>query len=257
MDSPSDVQGRFNGRLLHKVRKKRGWTQANLGRELGGLHFTLISKWEKYHEEPNEYRREQLNLIWPDVNFDEVSTEGSPRSWPAHSPPDNISGMSGNVRRERSADTAVVVYPQKVSWGPVNRLPAGIQIWSIKADTSIEEDFSSWEKLDSEITRILLPWILDYTAGHRFVTRDYYGKSDWLVWLVDQAGNWVCDMWFGGDPDKNWDFDGLIRFGDANSEPRGWITFQRYSDGTYRKLQSLCDTLDQMKGHMTKAKPNS
>jgi len=191
---------------------------------------------------------------------DLANLERDVRLWRRHGalPPEyraaaaEVLGVEAHVIDEAIGDNRAevrsqLIFPQKVSWGPANGLPAGIQVWSIEGEFSMRNEFVPWRDLESEITRILLPWVLTKAENYRLVTQDFRDKIDWLVWLVNPLNEWFCDVWLGGDPDRNWDFDGLTRFGDANSTPRAWITFQRYSDGSYRKLHSIGDTLDQIK----------
>jgi hypothetical protein len=79
--------------------------------------------------------------------------------------------------------------------------------------------------LQNELRRHLLPQLFANPAGFSFETRDYNGKIEWLVQVFQD--------------------DGLVRVGDANNPPHAWQTYQRYSDGTYRRLESRVPTIDE------------
>jgi hypothetical protein len=71
------------------------------------------------------------------------------------------------------------------------------------------------------------------TAAHR----DYQGKKDWLVVVLTPDPQIIANVWFGNNPDNRWVFDGLVRVG-VPFEDAGevWQVFQRYSDGSYRRI---------------------
>lgn len=138
----------------------------------------------------------------------------------------------------------VAVVPQKVRWGPSDARPAGILTWTEAGDP---EHFVSWITLQKELDRQLLPQLFADPEGFRFETRDQHDKAHWLVQVIDDRGEWFCDVWFGNDPDDGWGFDGLVRLGDPVEAPHAWQTYQRYSDGTYRRLPSRCADLDQFR----------
>lgn len=136
------------------------------------------------------------------------------------------------------------VVPQIVRWGPSDAQPAGIRIWT--TDHS-ERQFISWPNLKAELEDRLLPQLFASPYGYTFETRNYHGKKEWLVQIFDRDGNSHCDVWFGGNPENGWEFDGLIRVGDANETPHVWQVYQRYSDATYRQLFSLHEVIDSVK----------
>jgi hypothetical protein len=117
-------------------------------------------------------------------------------------------------------------------------------VWT---DGSNDENFISWTDLQAELQRQLLPQLFANPSGFKFETRDHHGKSQWLVQVFDDRGDWFCDVWFGNDPDNGWSFDGLVRLGDPVAAPHAWQTYQRYSDGTYRRLPSRSPNLDQFR----------
>ena len=133
------------------------------------------------------------------------------------------------------------VVAQTVRWGPSDARAAGIRVWNDQGD---EQDFIPWSELKDQLERFLMPQLFAAPTGYAFVTSDHNGKSDWLVQIVDSTGQWYCDVWFGNDPDAGWGFDGLVRVGEPHEAPHVWQVYQRYSDGTYRRLASLSPTID-------------
>ncbi|MGY3347162.1 MULTISPECIES: hypothetical protein [unclassified Bradyrhizobium] len=83
-----------------------------------------------------------------------------------------------------------MITPQKVFWGPRDGRPAGIRIIE---DDREETHFISWSDLERELQQCLLPQLFTDPTGFSFVTRDYHGKRDWLVQIVDAQGAWYCD----------------------------------------------------------------
>lgn len=229
---------------VRERRRSEGWSQRQLATLLG-RSYRYIERIEAQFIVPPAADRLRLEAelkINPEESA-ELRSVGGGLAHRRNTATGNVSSPSAPQMLKESN----IVYPQKVSWGPANSLPAGVQIWSMQGEFSIEGGFIPWPELEPEMARILLPWVLINPASYRLVTKEYLRKPDWLVWLIDGSGEWFCDVWLGGDPDRNWDFDGLIRFGDANRRPRAWMVFQRYSGGSYRKLHSLGDTLDEIK----------
>ncbi len=123
---------------------------------------------------------------------------------------------------------------QHVRWAPPEA-PAGIFVVDEGSD---EETYISWETLKSELESRLLPLLFQEPAGFTFEVRDLKSKKDWLVRLCDASGAVVADVWFGGNPVTHVG-DGLIRIGAAGASPdmRVWQTYERYANGTYRRVE--------------------
>lgn len=137
-----------------------------------------------------------------------------------------------------------MIAPQKVIWGPRDGRDAGVRV--IQED-GVEASFIPWSDLDRELRDRLMPQLFVDPSGFNFVTRDYHGKSNWLVQLINERGEWYCDVWFGVNPDNGWAVDGMVHFGETDDEPHVWQSYQRYSDGTYRRLPSWVSSLDEFK----------
>lgn len=128
---------------------------------------------------------------------------------------------------------------QKVRWGPNDGLGPGMRVW----DEGGYEQFMGWEELKREFRAKLLPQTLRNSSGFDVAKRPHDGKDNWLVDLIDPEGQPLCAVWIGVDPDSGWQFDGLIRFG-GEKPPHVWQIYQRYSDGSYRRVASRYRTLE-------------
>ena len=130
--------------------------------------------------------------------------------------------------------------PQETLWGPNNGKPAGICITSSAAG-----EFVPWKILKPEIQTRLFTQLGDHiplkcTAA----LGDYKGRPDWLTLIIDPDGKQVGEVWFGTDPDTNWAYDGLVRVG--NDTYVVWQVFQRYSDGSYRRIRKQAPRLQRV-----------
>jgi hypothetical protein len=123
--------------------------------------------------------------------------------------------------------------PQIVRWGPSDGLPAGI--WLNRADGS----FIPWTELKEELEQKLLNQLGQrIPPGCTVTIQDYFGRKDWVMRIQDPSGNEVGSMWLGNDPMNEWRFDGMVRAGKTLSDREWevWQTFQRFSDGSYRRV---------------------
>jgi transcriptional regulator with XRE-family HTH domain len=130
-----------------------------------------------------------------------------------------------------------IAEPQKTRWGPADGKPAGISIIN-----DPEELFIPWIDLEIEIEQKLLCQLGRHIRiGCKVRIDDFHGRQNWLLRVVtpDPPKN-IGYVWFGPDPEKNWAFDGLVRVGDAPNdyEAEVWQVFQRYSDGSYRRIEA-------------------
>jgi len=135
--------------------------------------------------------------------------------------------------------SATRAHGQRVRWGPSDGLPAGIKI----IDPDAPDSFLPWAVLSLELHSNLLPQLFRDPRGWRIVRRDFNGKKDWLVQIVNEANDCLCDVWFGECP-PNWIMEGFIKIGTADSEPYVWQTYERFSDSSYRRRQALIPALD-------------
>jgi hypothetical protein len=130
--------------------------------------------------------------------------------------------------------------PQKTMWGPNYHMPPGIYIAS-----SGTGEFIPWDKLKPEIETKLL----NQLGGHipakcTTETGDWRDHPNWLTLIIDPNGKKVGEVWYGTDADQNWAFDGLVRVGDDVYVV--WQVFQRYSDGSYRRIRKQAPRLQRV-----------
>lgn len=148
---------------------------------------------------------------------------------------DKISSMAKSIDQLET--------PQLVRWAPNDGENAGIIVWNDNSDN--KKYFIEWNELIANLEKRLLPKLFSKDhMRYSFRKADFHGKKDWLVQIFDDSDNFVCDVWFGGDPNEGWAFDGMIRFGNADRQPHVWQTYQRFSDGSYRRLKSLFRSID-------------
>ncbi len=100
-----------------------------------------------------------------------------------------------------------------------------------------------WPTLQAEILSRLLPQVsaLNRLGGKYLVAlEDFGGKKNWTIRVSRTTGEPVGWIWFGPNPAKEGaPWDGLVRIGESFKPPVIWNTFQRYSDGTYRRLEDI------------------
>jgi len=130
--------------------------------------------------------------------------------------------------------------PQETLWGPNNGKPAGICITSSAAD-----EFVPWDELRLEIETRLFNQLGDHIPPKcKAGLGDFKGRRHWLIRIIDPYGKQVGEVWFGTDPDTNWAYDGLVRVG--NDTYVVWQVFQRYSDGSYRRIRKQAPRLQRV-----------
>lgn len=132
--------------------------------------------------------------------------------------------------------------PQKVMWGVPHGRGAGIII--------NDKSFIPWKRLKPEVDRLLIPQVqtsegLPLPVGSRAEVASLHNKEDWIVELRSPESENVLlgRIWFGKDPARSWREDGNVRVGAApRSTSPGhfiiWQTYTRYSDGTYRRIET-------------------
>ena len=136
------------------------------------------------------------------------------------------------------------IIAQQVRWLPSQDGKTRLGLFS--ADDA-SGSFLSKKAAEKELATTLLPQLFADPRGWEFAVHDFNGKKDWIIWVVDKKGERYCDLWLGNNPDAGWAWDGLIRVGDADAEPHVWQAYERYSDGEYRRVFSLCRSIDQFR----------
>lgn len=125
--------------------------------------------------------------------------------------------------------------PQKIFWGVNQGLGAGAFV------ESIDGEFIPFEILEKELNERVINQAPRILPVGSFVSLDsFHGKTDWLVNIKNPNGEVIGSVWIGGNPEDNWNQDGLVRTGRALSDTSHEVyqVFQRYSDGSYRLVSS-------------------
>lgn len=149
----------------------------------------------------------------------------------------NMNGKEKNVATTNSR-------PQKTKWRAkwADHVtgPSGIIL------DDDETQFVPWEKLRGEIEEELLPNVRMVPVGSTVELGDYFGRKEWIIRIIDQNGLEVGNVWFGGDPLKDYAYDGLVRLGipteDKTVRPTVWQVFQRHSNGLYFRVSNPYDS---------------
>ncbi|HET9767395.1 MAG TPA: hypothetical protein VFS60_11145 [Thermoanaerobaculia bacterium] len=118
---------------------------------------------------------------------------------------------------------------QRVRWAPLDGYPAGICIETCAL-------FVPWSALKPELEDRLLPQVGQVGLEATLELRNLGSRRDWIVAVVDTRGVVVANVWLGSDPQRDWIFDGRVRIGPPNLGGGVWATFERRSDGSYRRL---------------------
>ena len=114
----------------------------------------------------------------------------------------NIDVVTEGYRKHNIRHTS---YPEQVLWAVNENGVAGITIGSA------DGQFVPWPSLKQEIEAKLLPQVYSLPVGSPIITKDFEGRRDWIVSVLNPEGTEIGHMWFGGDPEKEWAFDGLVR----------------------------------------------
>lgn len=126
-----------------------------------------------------------------------------------------------------------LIVPQRVSWKPDLEGESGIEIKSHPGG------FIEWTHLKAEIESKLLPSVRNLPPNCTISRGQFRGRENWIIRVFDKMGSELANIWFGGEPENGWRYDGLVRIGPAQKSPdfAVWQTWQRYSDGSYRRIK--------------------
>jgi len=127
--------------------------------------------------------------------------------------------------------------PELVHWWP-NHEDKGPGVIVEEKDGPAE--FISWTELKPEIEKMLLPQVRVLPLGCTVELGNLGDRPNWVMKVLAQDGSEAAHVWLGNNADKSWKWDGLVRVGEPNKPDgeRVWQTFQRYSDGTYRRIST-------------------
>lgn len=115
-----------------------------------------------------------------------------------------------------------------LSWGPDHGRDAGACLDGCSS-------FIPWSELRDEIERSVLPMTPNLRTGAAARLASLGGVKDKIIQVTDANGNVLGNIWIGVDPASNWRFDGIVRVGANTNPPQVWASFDRLSNGTYRR----------------------
>lgn len=119
--------------------------------------------------------------------------------------------------------------PQEVDWVPYDEITGtGLRILG-------SDEFIPWQDLKEDLEQNVLTQVRNIPPGSTLELADLGEQQNWIIQVIGPSGEVVAHVWIGNDPLDGWDFDGLIRVGSHMPPNEVWATFQRYSDGSYRK----------------------
>ena len=131
--------------------------------------------------------------------------------------------------------TSDKIVSQKVRWGVNDGKEPGISI----TETG---EFIDWDDLKPEIETRLLNQVSKIPVGSTVELGELNGRTNWIVKVLDSNGTDIAHVWFGGNANKDWEWDGVVRVGNPKAEmgdPIVWQGFVRYSDGSYRRIENF------------------
>ncbi|HEY2382357.1 MAG TPA: helix-turn-helix transcriptional regulator [Terriglobia bacterium] len=128
--------------------------------------------------------------------------------------------------------------------------------WQAKWAPDVEEEtgiiiglnssrFIPWKQIQEELIKRLLPNVRMVPIGSTVELGEYNRRKDWIIRVINPDGVEIANIWIGGDPLKGYAYDGLVRIGvpseDKTVLPTVWQVFQRYSNGTYVRVDNPYD----------------
>ena len=146
--------------------------------------------------------------------------------------PKNNPGQSTSDARELVGTPT----PQLIHWAVDDAQPPGICI------DEPHTGFVSWLELKKEVEDKLLPQavrVIPYRSTVKLA--EFRGHENHQVLIISSDGEVIGRVWFGKDPYQGWSRDGLVRLGNTLTDYEAivWQIYQRYSNGTYRRIRAL------------------
>jgi len=96
-------------------------------------------------------------------------------------------------------------------------------------------EFISWSNVKKELERQVLPKVKQIPLGSSLSLVDSRGRRSWVIQVKSPQGIEVAHLWMGSNPVNSWRYDGLVHVGSPKAPVALWASFQRYSDGIYRR----------------------
>jgi hypothetical protein len=100
-------------------------------------------------------------------------------------------------------------------------------------------EFISWDIVQDEIKAKVLPQISHIPPGSSLQLLDSRGRRNWVIQVNAPDGAAIAHLWIGNNPASSWSYDGLVHVGSPKAPVNVWGSFQRYSNGVYRRRGQL------------------
>lgn len=146
---------------------------------------------------------------------------------------------------------------QPIPWGPP--IPQFVNFKSgddrhtpgMAVESAYGVGFVPWEALKGELENGVLIY-LGRILGDTPLTvamGEFNGRKNWVIHIQGPTGEHLGYVWLGGDPDNGWRWDGLVRVGETLDDRHHvvWQIFQRYSNGTYRRIRAFDSAQDRVR----------
>jgi hypothetical protein len=140
-----------------------------------------------------------------------------------------VAGLALRQTWQQAPREATPVVLQKLSWGPDFGKAAGA---CIDAEC---KTFLAWPELRKELEQAVFPLTPNLPKDASARLAPLGGTKDRVIQVTDGNGSVVANVWVGVNPAAEWRFDGVLRVGSAGSPPKVWASFERLSNGTYRR----------------------
>jgi hypothetical protein len=155
---------------------------------------------------------------------------------PRATPPPSASTTTQTEKPDRTpsppastaAVSAIPLRSQSLSWGPDQGKDPGACLDGCAT-------FLPWAEFRSEIEKLVLPMTSHLPPNTSTQLAALAGQKARVIQVTDQTGTVVGNVWVGVNPAADWRFDGLLRVGSAGSPPQVWASFERLSNGSYRR----------------------
>lgn len=119
--------------------------------------------------------------------------------------------------------------PQEVDWVPNDPARgAGVCI-----DRCAK--FIPWNRFEKEVKAEILSQVPQVPVESSLRLLDSRGRRNWVIQIMGPLGTETAHIWIGNNPTKAWAYDGLVHVGSPKAPVKIWASFQRYSNGTYRR----------------------
>lgn len=218
------------GSLLRNIRASKGLVQKEVSARL--TCYTDPRSIRRIEQGRRPPRDRLLQLAITGLEITDVATINALLAEARYAP---LTPKEESEYRLRPLVAATPV-PQRVRWMGGHPEEPGILVLSPDCQ------FIPWSQAKEEIERELLRQEKRIPRGSHVAAHTLQERPNFVIRIVNSQHIEVGSVWFGGDPEKDWAHDGLVRLGvswDVKKQgPVVWRVMQRYSDGSYRPIKA-------------------